>query len=207
MPDPSPTTPYPDESAAFADMPDPLAILDELIELTETHISDFERQRQPDQLTPRQVELAIIHTITGAIRTTNQLAHLLEEADKAPHSHAFDDAIAHFSASITHAETRLRELEAHRRLEQIPWLPRERLLLRYGAVLERLRLAQARLRRRTEIHQERQRQRALTTQQRTITRGPLEIDPEYQPAAWPSLNDHRPSAKPLHYNTTPIANP
>jgi len=162
-----PDLPPPEASVAACDpVLDPLAVLDQLIALSESHISAFERQRQTDQLTPRQVELAIIHTITGAIRTTNQLARLLEEAAKAPQRTAFAEAIACFSASITRAEARLRELEAHRRLEQIPWLPRERLQLRHEAVQERLRLAQARLRRRAEVQQERQRQRAGQQPQR-----------------------------------------
>jgi len=219
MPDPSstptvPPAPNADTNATTDAILDPFTVLDQLIALTETRISDFERQ--PDQLTPRQIELAIIHTITGIMRTTNHLARLLEDAAKAPHSTAFDNTIAHFSASIARSQARLRELETYRRLDQLPWLARERLRLRYEAVQERLRLAQAQLRRRAEIHQERQRQRTQQQQerasraaQRALDRHPrdrlLEPDPTWSDDqlpddTWPDDLPEQadPQAQPAH---------
>jgi hypothetical protein len=155
------------------DMHDPFASLDRLTTCVTNSLPAFDPL--PTPLSPREVELACIELLTGAIRTATALTCLYQQAAEEPTSHAFADAIAQLEARAAHTAARLDELAGQRQPDAIPWLQRLRLQARYEAMLERLLLTQAQLRRQAEVRQARRAQAAQKRERRPAPQPPAGV--------------------------------
>jgi hypothetical protein len=147
---------------------DPIDILRWLANRVEGYLTELEALPIPEDLTPAQVETALLTAFTSASRTTTSLARAIEKAADNPQSHAFDEAMAHLQYSLAQTSAQIAALEKRRQLGQLSWEQRQQVQARYRTVLDHLWVAQGREQQQRERYIARWRQRTEAAQEREI---------------------------------------
>jgi hypothetical protein len=138
--------PVPTPGAPAAQTPPgvPAYTLDDLIADLDDQLADLEEQSQPDQLTPLQVETAILQLLGQQIATMLARERLDLRAGRAADP-ASVDTLADLDDHIAATADRIATLQHYRRFAQLPPAQRQTILARTVALKARLLAGRARL--------------------------------------------------------------
>lgn len=129
-PAPQPFGPYPPDSAGHR--------VRTLITAVEDHLSDLEVERCPDQLTPMQIQTALLRAQAGQAQTLADLEILEARAAVDPDDPYVSDAINRLQDLEARTAKRIQDLKEHVQVDALTPLQRETLADRWTALMRRL---------------------------------------------------------------------